>query len=286
MTQRVWWKELMLLLFIYCASSVRENLPDFSEEHLTPYSKTRHGSRRDSRDIIQCQHVKWENRTYEELANVGIDVPSVLSARYELHRFADAVVDGYTGIKRRYVVGSIAFLEQPYYTLSVLEPGNRGGCKIRYWSATRSLVSETASHRLGGCKLAVNAGYFNVHNGHCLGNVVSDGRVVQTSDDEQNANFGIRQDGTITVGYIPDQEILNSTNPFRQLVTGVVWLVRNGSNFVNESKDLECSSHEDTGRMETFVNVISARTAIGHDAQGRVVIAQVKGGVTGVHLIC
>ena len=59
-------------------------------------------------------------------------------------------------------------------------------------------------------------------------------------------------------------------------MSGVIWLVRNGSSFVNESMTLECSSHEDTGRMKTFVDVISARTAIGHDADGRLVIAQVR----------
>lgn len=180
-------------------------------------------------------------------------------------------------LKSRYVIGTIAFVEEPYYTLSVLEPAHRGGCKTQYWSTTRSTVRDTASNRFSGCRLAVNAGYFNVHNGQCLGNIVSDGRLVQTSNDEQNANFGIRQDGTITVGYIPDEEIQKSANPFRQLVAGVVWLVRNGTNFVNESMELECSSHEDTGKMETFVNVISARTALGHDALGRVVIAQVNG---------
>ena len=174
------------------------------------------------------------------------------------------------------MVGSIAYLQQPYYSFSVLEPGLPGGCKVRYWSTRRSTVSETAGSRKGGCRLAMNAGYFDVHSGRCLGNIVSDGRVVQTSDDEQNANFGIRQDGTITVGYIPDQEVLNTSNPFRQLVSGVIWLVRNGSNFVNESMALECSSHEDTGQMKTFVNVVSARTAIGHDAEGRLVIAQVN----------
>ena len=116
-----------------------------------------------------------------------------------------------------------------------------------------------------------------VASGTCLGNMVSDGRIVQTTGNQQNANFGIREDGTIVVGYIPDEEVRNTTNPFRQLVTGVVWLVRNGTNYVNESKKLECASHQDTGRMDTFVDVLSARSALGHDAQGRLVMAQVEG---------
>ena len=54
-------------------------------------------------------------------------------------------------------------------------------------------------------------------------------------------------------------------------------MVRNRTNYVNESKYLECSDNEDTGKMETFVNVISARSAIGHDGKGRVVLARVDG---------
>ena len=61
------------------------------------------------------------------------------------------------------------------------------------------------------------------------------------------------------------------------IIVGVIWLVRNRTNYVNESKYLECSDNEDTGKMETFVNVISARSAIGHDGKGRVVLARVDG---------
>ena len=145
------------------------------------------------------------------------------------------------------------------------------------YGGARSTVGDTARTRKGGCKLAANGGFFVVVSGKCLGNIVSDGRTVRTSGSEQNANFGIREDGTMVVGYIPDEEVLNTTNPFRQLVTGVVWLVRNGTNFVNESKRMECAEHEDTGRMDTFVEVVSARSALGHDAQGRLVVAQIEG---------
>lgn len=277
---------VLLVISTYVLHSiVKASSYTFSGDYLTPYSWVRHGSRRISREIVECQHVRWENKTFEEFV-LPPSIPTLPAARYELHRFADAVSDGESELSRRYLVGSIAYVYQPYYTFSVLEPRQPGGCQVSYWSATRSPVSETAAHRVGGCRLATNAGYFNVHSGRCLGNVVSDGKVVQTSNDEQNANFGIRQDGSIVVGYIPDQEILNSSNPFRQLVSGVIWLVRNGSSFVNESMQLECSSHEDTGRMETFVKVISARTAIGYDTQGRLVIAQVQFRHVPCKLIC
>jgi exopolysaccharide biosynthesis protein len=124
--------------------------------------------------------------------------------------------------------------------------------------------------------------------GDCYGNIVSDGRTVQTSLNVTNANFGIRADGSIVVGYIPEEEVMRNENPFKQLISGVIWLVRNGSNYVNESMTLESTAHEDTGNMDTFVNVMSARTAIGHDSRGRLVMMQVEGqtGKRGCVCVC
>ena len=245
----------------------------FPSDHLTPYPEHRHGSRRTTRDIQECQHTNWNNRTYEEF-KIPVLTPHSKEVRYKFHKYADTTMHD---SKSTYLIGTIAYIDDPYHTFSVLEPYKRGGCKMAYFSAKRSTVLETAKRRKYGCKLAANGGYFSVITGQCFGNIVSDGRLVQTSQDEQNANFGIREDGTIVVGYIPDEEIMNGTVPFRQLVTGVIWLVRNGTNYVNESMKLECSSHEDTGKMDTFVNVLSARTAIGHDAEGRLVMAQIEG---------
>lgn len=267
---------LVQLLSIY---QVAFSSQFFIGDVLTPYLK--HGSNRYSREVKECPHVSWANETFEVFHRVSnnTSIP-IRPADVQVNIFADSVRDlpllgNLTRHLRHYVVGSVALVDDPYYTLSVLEPRGKGGCAKTYFTATRSTVSSTVRNRALGCKVAVNAGYFKVTSGECLGNIVSDGRVVQTSNDEQNANFGIREDGSIVVGYIPDSEIVNSTNPFRQLVAGVLWLVRNGTNFVNESMRLECSSHEGTGRMETFANILSARTAIGHDSQGRVVIIQV-----------
>ncbi len=247
----------------------------FPDDILTPYTR-RHGSGRYSRDVQDCKHVSWNNETYE-VFKLNVEKPKI-AAQIQVQRFADSVSDkslpgNLTRYLRHTALGSLAYIDDPYYMLSVLEPREKGGCKPAYFSTARSLVRDTTQSR--NCNVAVNAGYFKVSSGDCLGNIVSDGRLVQTSGDEQNANFGIRQDGTIVVGYLPDSEIQNSSNPFRQLVTGVVWLVRNGSSFVNESIQLECSSHEDTGKMDLFASVLSARTAVGHDAKGRVIIVQV-----------
>lgn len=261
----------LLLSWLVCVCS------QFLQDRLSPYEDGFHGSmHRLTRDVASCQHEKWGNSTNDRFY-LEIPVSSSSKLIYQLHRYEDKVQSEQHNVfsvnRSRYVMGSIAFISDTYYTFSVLEPSAPGGCKVKYFSASRSTVSNTVYHRLHGCSLATNAGYFSVSNGKCLGNVVSDGRIVLLSN-ELNANFGIRHDGTIVVGYIPQEEIKNGH--FRQLVSGVIWLVRNGTNYVNESMQIECATHQDTGKMSTFVNVLSARTAVGLDGHGRVVVAHVS----------
>ena len=103
------------------------------------------------------------------------------------------------------------------------------------------------------------------------------GRIVQSAGSIQDANFGIKEDGTIMIGYISDDEVFNATNPFRFLLTGVIWLVRSGTNNVNKSMYVECSRNSRGISMNNFVRITSARAAIGHDDRGRVVLAHVEG---------
>lgn len=58
---------------------------------------------------------------------------------------------------------------------------------------------------------------------------------------------------------------------------GVIWLVRNGKSYVKESMKLESSKHEETGTLKEFVEIKSARTAIGHDKNGNVMLMQIDG---------
>lgn len=85
-------------------------------------------------------------------------------------------------------------VHDPLRTLSVLEPGGPGGCGENL----RVGVEETA--RAGRCLYAQNGGFFGTKGGECLGNVVSDGVLVRDSGGVQNAQFGIRRDGTLVFG--------------------------------------------------------------------------------------
>uniref|UniRef100_A0A8B9R3M7 N-acetylglucosamine-1-phosphodiester alpha-N-acetylglucosaminidase n=1 Tax=Anas platyrhynchos TaxID=8839 RepID=A0A8B9R3M7_ANAPL len=175
------------------------------------------------------------------------------------------------GDDRRVVYGHFTFVRNPRRTFSVLEPGGEGGCQAR----RRAPVEETA--RLGGCLVAQNGGYFDMETGECLGNVVSDGRLVRNAHGLQNAQFGIRKDGTMVFGYLSEEDVLDQENPFIQLVSGVVWLLRDGEVYVGQSQKAECDETQTTGTFEKFINVISARTAVGHNSQGQLVLVHVDG---------
>ena len=79
----------------------------------------------------------------------------------------------------------------------------------------------------------------------------------------------------LTPRYLPETRDLS--DDFKVLVGGVLWLVRDGTNYVEEALKAECGDIQETGSLRTFADVISARTAVGHDAEGRVVMVQVDG---------
>ena len=120
-----------------------------------------------------------------------------------------------------------------------------------------------------------NGGFFNTENSKCIGNLVSRGRIVQT-DDRDMVNFGLR-DGRFVVGYINSSEVHDPRHPFRELISGLIWLVRDGKPNVDDNvKYEEClMCAQTTGNQ--FVTVKSARTALGYDRQGRLMIVQVEG---------
>lgn len=48
--------------------------------------------------------------------------------------------------------------------------------------------------------------------------------------------------------YLSEEEVLDTVNPFVQLLSGVVWLIRNGSIYINESQATECDKTQETGQ--------------------------------------
>lgn len=52
--------------------------------------------------------------------------------------------------------------------------------------------------------------------------------------------------------YLSQEDVLDESNPFVQLVSGVIWLLRNGTIYINESLQAECSETQETGTLWIF----------------------------------
>ncbi|XP_071824671.1 N-acetylglucosamine-1-phosphodiester alpha-N-acetylglucosaminidase-like isoform X2 [Apostichopus japonicus] len=236
---------------------------------LTKYFEKRQLSTHSHRYVRDCQPTKYGNVTHQTQAGQGLLSSTVTLPITQILNFIDEF-EGQWG-QTETNSGHIAFINNPAQTVSVLEPLRDGGCKM---SARTTAVEMAAKHN---CLLAVNAGFFNTHTGDCLGNIVSNGRLVRNSHGIQNAHFGIRRDGTLVFGYLSEEDVLDETNPFIQLVGGVGWLIRDGEVYLDESLKAECSDTEETGTMEQFFNVKAARSIVGSDKNGRLVLANVDG---------
>jgi len=237
-----------------------------SEDLLLPYPDGRHGSRRGHRFVRECQPDRFGNLTHEEWPAQYDDYVARTVNPAEVRQFA---VEVGTGINRRVVYGHHVIVNNPNRTVSVIEPRQQGGCQLHY----RETVSVTAA--VNKCTVAVNAGFFNITDGACLGNVVSNGRLAHDAGDVQNVHFGIKEDGRLFFGYISENE--NAKQSFSNLVGGVLWLIRNGESYVDVSKVTECPDVQSTSTLQGFIEVVSARTAVGHDNLGRLIIVQVDG---------
>lgn len=85
----------VVLLLGFCIAEFTDGGNDthFFQDHLTPYSATSRGSRRISREIADCQHVRWENRTFEELL---VPRPSeVISVKAQVSTFCSICMKTY-----------------------------------------------------------------------------------------------------------------------------------------------------------------------------------------------
>ena len=222
-----------------------------------------------------CYHTTRYNQTVQTI-KTSTKLPADGKAKFKNLKFTEKLRHK-AGGEFHHVLGTMTIIENPYHTLSLLEPKAPGTCKGNYQPAPLATVRETTLHHKPCCHVAANAGFFSRKNGTCYGNIVSNGRIVQTAGGIQDANFGIKEDGTIMVGYISDAEVYNETNPFRMLVTGAMWLVRNRTNIVNESMLIECFQNERHISVNNFVHILSARSSIGFDDKGRVILTRIEG---------
>jgi len=257
----------LIFVSIVISVSVVADL-DTTEELSLPHLELegRHDSSRDHRLIHECQPNLFGNLAHEEWPTQYDDYVASTQDPAEVRYFALEVG---TGSNRRTVYGHQVIVNNPNRTTSVVEPRESGGCQRH----DRETVAVSAL--ANKCVIAVNAGYFNDTDGACLGNVISNGRLAHDAGGIQNAHFGIKENGNLFFGYVPDNDITEQN--FTNLVGGVVWLVRNGESYVDVSKESECPYTQKMSTLQTYIDVLSARIAIGHDRLGKLVIVHVDG---------
>ncbi|XP_061775268.1 N-acetylglucosamine-1-phosphodiester alpha-N-acetylglucosaminidase-like isoform X3 [Nerophis ophidion] len=171
------------LLFAPSRPSVAEEVREWRlTDVLAAYSQG-HGPQHSHRYVRDCQPVVHGNTTHETWTSNKDPLLPVAESYVFVSHLQDRVVSGHFTV-----------VKDPLRTVSVLEPGRPGGCD------RHTFASVEKSSRDGRCLYAQNAGFFNTHTGECLGNVVSDGRLVKNSGGVQNAQFGIRRDGTLVFG--------------------------------------------------------------------------------------
>ncbi|XP_078485366.1 N-acetylglucosamine-1-phosphodiester alpha-N-acetylglucosaminidase-like, partial [Ciona intestinalis] len=226
-------------------------------------------SPRTTRDIHPLLH----NNTYLTYnAHSSENLFPVTDTRYFV---SDIALNQWSTYNKNHVYGHVTTIYNPSKTFSVLE-ATHGGCQ------DNQLDTAVNAARRGQCFVAQNGGYFNTKTQSCLGNVISRGRMLHTTD-AINAHFGILSNGSIVVGYISDADLrqMNFKSYYYIIIFGI-----SGTSFVEESVSMESSDTEETGTLRYFSDVQSARTAIGHDKHGRVVLVQVDGqtGARGVNL--
>lgn len=189
-------------------------------------------------------------------------IPGVPSAQFDVRMLGQDV-------RGTHITGHLVTLANPIGRVSLGLPP--GGC------GTRELTTVTSQVHKPACRLAINAGYFNVDNAACIGNVVSHGAVIQTVPlSQSNVNFGIK-DGKFYIGYFSPDEIVG----FDHMVSGVTWLVRNGVNYVQRGWDEANRTVQTSG--EKYVSNLASRTAVGYDSHGRLVIVQIDGSIAVGH---
>eukprot|EP00002_Diphylleia_rotans_P039574 TRINITY_DN9203_c0_g2_i1.p1 TRINITY_DN9203_c0_g2~~TRINITY_DN9203_c0_g2_i1.p1 ORF type:complete len:445 (+),score=83.95 TRINITY_DN9203_c0_g2_i1:61-1395(+) len=192
--------------------------------------------------------------------------PNVTHRRVVLHEDSQAIH------------GHLIILHNPGADVfSIIPPANISGFAQSQTMGVARVSQTSVEHE---CMYATNAGFFSTKTLRWLGYLVSDGKHLLKGT-RRNAAFGLLSSGQFFTGYVPQGAVNgDSSRPsnglsFRQLVSGVLWLVRKGRNYVEESLRLEDMTIQESGG--SFATMVSARTALGHNSDGELMILQIDG---------
>lgn len=128
---------------------------------LEPYSGHHGPKHRTHRQVRECQHIRYGNKTHSKPLAHGYHDNDLTLPIVTTRQFIKEVGTYF----KRDVLVHMSVVNNPAKTVAILEPGHPGSCQDGW--ADRATVMETAKQK--SCIVAVNAGFFNTHNGTCLG---------------------------------------------------------------------------------------------------------------------
>ena len=147
---------------------------------------------------------------------------------------SDVMVNHTWWKEKRFIYGHRHVISNPTHAFSILEPGYAGGCH----DSIRSTVAATQLGHQVDCLISANAGFFNMTTSECLGNLISNSELIMATN-FKIPSFGLTPDGYLITGYL-NREFLKYSK-ISNLVSGVIWLVRNGKNYVHKASLIEDS---------------------------------------------
>jgi N-acetylglucosamine-1-phosphodiester alpha-N-acetylglucosaminidase len=209
----------------------------------------------------------------------GLTQPSLknlqwsITADYDWYPF-DPASNNYGNTTNWHISGYYESTGRPYSGYVAVFPASKFSLYPAVTAGCKKLVQPSvASSTDYDCLYATNGGFFTWDStapSYCIGNLIGDGTIFQLPTDgsgTNRANIGLTADGRVFVGF-PDSATY-SVNQFTQLMTGCGWLVRNGTNNVKQSPDLDYES--------TFATEKAPRTAIGTYKNGSMLLLEVDG---------
>ena len=131
----------------------------------------------------------------------------------------------------------------------------------------RQVTSKTASEH--SCVFAINGGFFSFSAPYCLPEIRSDGHnvnIVYGNPTHPSISIDV-ETKQVSVGFLELTQ--DNIGDYDNVLTGVGWIVRNGTSYVSKSEDLDINS--------SFVTESAPRTGLGIYKNGTMIMLTVDG---------
>lgn len=163
---------------------------------------------------------------------------------------------------------------RPYNaTQGLITDGALMSVQIGYPDGCVNHAATSATARQHSCEYAVNGGFFDFPpHAACEGDLIINGTTFQFPDMNRTFVGWSRASKSTLIGYTTPATYAAFQLDF--LVSGNGWLVRDGAQYVNASREFNVAPG---AKPPSFVSLLAPRTAVGVKADGTVLLVVVDG---------